>query len=477
MCSRNSWRCSRAGDPSDRCALNARTIYCPRLLGPHGWLRDSLIRVDAGGRILGVESGAPGDADLALRGAVVPGMPNCHSHAFQRQMAGLAGHPGPDRSDSFWTWRETMYRLANRLGADALEAIARWLYVEMLEAGYTSCAEFHYLHHQPDGAPHDNIEETGARLLGAAGEAGLALTLLPVLYCRGGFDHEALQVQQRRFGNTPDQFLALFERLLDRVAADPHHVIGLAFHSLRAVSRQQMEEVLGAEGGRAMAVHIHVAEQQAEVAQCLATYGARPVEWLLDHAPVDERWCLVHATHMSPGEHESAAGRGAIAGLCPTTEADLGDGFFEAERWLGHGGRIAVGSDSNLRISPAEELRVLEFGVRLRTGRRNVLADGGKACGRTLYEAACEGGRLALGQPVGRVAEGFRADLVELDDTHPMLCDVSDDDVLDRYLFAGDGRMIRSVLVGGRTVVREGRHEARDAAAAGFTAVMKELCQ
>lgn len=457
--------------------MSNRGIFCHRLLTPNGWLRDSLIRVDALGHVLSIEAGRASEADEVLRGPVIPGMPNCHSHAFQRQMAGLAGHPGPGKTDSFWTWRDAMYRLANRLSPDALQAIALWLYVEMLEAGFTSCAEFHYIHHRADGEPYDAIDETGARLIEAASEAGLALTLLPVLYCRAGFERETVREEQRRFANSPDRFLRLFEASLDRVADDPHHVVGLAFHSLRAVSKEQIEEVLGAEGGRAAAVHIHVAEQAAEVEQCRAAYGARPVEWLLSNTPVDDRWCLVHGTHMEPREYDAAAASGAVAGLCPTTEADLGDGFFEAEYWLGQGGLMAIGSDSNLRVSPTEELRLLESGLRLRAGRRNILSREGRSCGRFLYEAAAEGGRTALGQAVGSIAEGFRADLVELDESHPMLRAVEDDDVLDRYVFAGDKSMVRSVFVAGRKTVKEGFHEARDTAAAGFVAVMEELAE
>lgn len=438
-------------------------------------MRDSLIRVDALGHVLSIEAGRASEADEVLRGPVIPGMPNCHSHAFQRQMAGLAGYPGPGKTDSFWSWRDAMYRLANRLSPDALQAIALWLYVEMLEAGFTSCAEFHYIHHRPDGEPYDAIDETGARLIEAASEAGLALTLLPVLYCRAGFERETVREEQRRFANTPDRFLRLFEASLDRVGDDPHHVVGLAFHSLRAVSIEQIEEVLGAEGGRAAAVHIHVAEQAAEVEQCRAAYGARPVEWLLSNTPVDDRWCLVHATHMEPREYDAAVANGAVVGLCPTTEADLGDGFFEAEYWLGQGGMMAIGSDSNLRVSPTEELRLLESGLRLRTGRRNVLSREDRSCGRFLYETAADGGRMALGQAVGSIAEGFRADLVELDESHPILRAVEDDDVLDRYVFAGDSSMVRSVFVAGRKTVKEGLHQARDTATAGFVAVMEEL--
>lgn len=436
-----------------------------------------VLETDARGLIRSVTAGASASADVALDGPVIPGMPNCHSHAFQRQMAGLAGCASPGGGDSFWTWREAMYRLANRLTPEALEAIARWLYVEMLEAGYTSCAEFHYVHHQESGRPYDSIDEMGARLLAAASDVGMALTLLPVVYCRAGFNDDQPLPEQRRFVNGPEQYLRLFEACLDRVRDDPHHVVGCALHSLRAVSPAQIEDVLAGEAGRAAALHIHVAEQQVEVAQCQEAYGARPVEWLLANVPIDDRWCLVHATHMEPGECRQAAESGAVAGLCPTTEADLGDGLFDAERWLRRNGRLAVGSDSNLRVSPAEELRMLEFGLRLKTGRRNVVVREGVSCGRALYGSATQGGRMALGQPVGRLEPGFRADLVELDGAHPLLQAVADHDLLDRYIFGEAAGMVRSVFVAGRQTVHNGVHEARDAAAAGFVEVMEKFAR
>lgn len=433
--------------------------------------------VDAQGMISDIVAGEPGDAEVILTGPVLPGMPNCHSHAFQRQMAGLAGTVSLRGSDSFWTWREKMYHLANTLNAEAFEAIAFWLYVEMLEAGYTSCAEFHYFHHRRDGQPYQHIDETGNRILDAATRAGIAMTLLPTLYCRAGFEKSSVSSEQRRFFNDPERFLDIFESNLDRNVNHPLHKVGIGFHSLRAVSREQMNKVLAAEAGRAAAIHIHIAEQVAEVEQCFSAYGQRPVEWLLSNAPVDDRWCLVHATHMTPGEYDQAAARGVVAGLCPTTEADLGDGFFEAEYWYKKDGIFAVGSDSNLRISPIEELRLLEFGMRLRTGRRNVLATEALGCGSALYCAAAKGGGRALGQPVGSLADGFRADFIVLSETHPLLQGVSDSDILDRYVFAGDRGMIASVFVAGQQQVSHGSHPLREAAAAGFAAVMEEINQ
>lgn len=457
--------------------MPGKALFCPQLLSPQGWKYGVLMRIDRQGVIDVIEEGEATSAQAVLEGPVLPGMPNCHSHAFQRQMAGLTGTAGPAGSDSFWTWREAMYRLANRLSPDQLYAIARWLYVEMLEAGYTSCAEFHYLHHAPGGEPYAEIDEMSRALLRAAEDAGLALTLLPVLYCRSGIGADGVAPRQSRFYNAPARFLSLWEHCLDRVSDHPHHVLGLGLHSLRAVAADEIDTVLEAAGGRAAAIHIHVAEQPAEVEQCLAALGARPVQWLLDHHAVDRRWCLVHATHMNDAEREAAASSGAVAGLCPTTEADLGDGFFEAAPWMDAGGGIAIGSDSHLRVSPREELRLLEFGVRLRTGRRNVLARRGLSCGRTLYETAARGGARALGQAIGELAAGRRADFVELDHGHPLLRGLQGDEILDRYVFAGEKDMIRSVYVAGRQLVGDGAHAGRDDAAAGFAGVMEALAQ
>ena len=455
--------------------MSSTTFSCRKLLTPGGWKHDVIMRIDRAGRIEALDERASALADTTLHGPVIPGMPNCHSHAFQRQMAGLAGRAAASGEDGFWTWRDAMYRLAGRIGPEQLEAIARWLYIEMLEAGYTSCAEFHYLHHDAAGANYAEPDEMAGRLLNAASQAGIALTVLPVLYCRAGFDEEGVQAGQRRFANDPESFLRLFAACRERIKSHGGLSLGFALHSLRAVSPRQMTTVIDAIGHEAAAIHIHVAEQQAEVDQCLAAHGARPVEWLLDHAPVDDHWCLVHATHMTPAENRTAAASGAVAGLCPTTEADLGDGFFEAAAWLENGGAIAIGSDSNLRVCPREELRLLEFGQRLRSGRRNVLAPPGGHCGQALYTLAAHGGASALGQAVGRLAPGFRADWLELDPDHPLLHGVEEADIVDRFIFADESSMIRSVFVGGQQRVEGGKHPGREAAAAAFAAVMEDL--
>ena len=455
-----------------------REICCSCALTPRGWVSPARIRMNERGFIEAVSRLAAPPAGQTLAGPVLPGMPNLHSHAFQRQMAGLTettGAPVGGAAGTFWTWREALYRLADRITPEQLSAIATWLYAEMLEAGFTSCAEFHYLHHQRGGQAYDELAEMSGVLIRAADCAGIALTLLPVLYCRGGFAKDGVENQQQRFFNSPERFMQLLEACKRLVENRPLHRLGIAPHSLRAVSGEQLHEVLNALQHERLPVHIHIAEQRAEVEECQWIMGARPVAWLLDNFPIDARWCLVHATHLEMVELRRAAASGAIAGLCPTTEADLGDGFFAAEAWAEALGHWGIGSDSNLRVSVTEELRLLEFGCRLRQGRRNILAEAGKSCGSSLYQQAAAGGAMAVGQPVGRIEPGCRADLLELDPDHPLLQGRINDALVDTWLFAGDSSMVRSVWVGGTRQVTEGRHVNKSATEEAFRQTMKEL--
>ncbi|HLF31673.1 MAG TPA: formimidoylglutamate deiminase [Xanthomonadales bacterium] len=451
-----------------------REIRCASALTPGGWISPARIRIDQDGLISAVSQLRGAGMTGNLAGPVLPGMPNLHSHAFQRQMAGLT-EDGAGQADNFWTWREAMYRQAQHVTPMQLQSLAGWLQAEMLEAGFTSCAEFHYLHHQPGGKPYDNLVEMSASLLNACARSGISMTLLPVLYCRSGFSSGTVSERQRRFFNTPDRYLELLAACHSLIAPNALHRLGIAPHSLRAVAAGQMREVLSAAESKGLPVHIHIAEQAAEVEQCLEELGARPLDWLLQNFPVDARWCLVHATHLDSAELEQAAASGAVAGLCPTTEADLGDGFFDAAAWMAAGGQFGVGSDSNLRVSACEELRLLEFGCRLRAQKRNILADEGKSCGRSLYERAAAGGAMALGQNIGRIAPGCRADLVELDLNHPLLGSRSGDAIVDTWLFAGGNAMVRTVWVGGVRCVAGGRHVRRDELLESFRRTMKEL--
>ena len=395
----------------------------------------------------------------------IPGIPNLHSHAFQRAMAGLAERQ-TDPADSFWTWRETMYRIAARFDPELLHAVAAQLYVEMLEAGYTTVCEFHYLHHAPDGRAYADPAAMSRALIAAARETGIRLTLLPVLYMTGGFDGRALSERQRRFGHDVDAYLRLFETL--HREQDDGLRVGCAFHSLRAVPPDAMRTVMGALPHDAP-VHIHIAEQVGEVQDCIALRGARPVEWLLANAPVDARWTLVHATHLTEGETLGIAHGGATVAICPTTEANLGDGLFPLRAYLDAGGAFGIGSDSHISVSPVEELRWLEYGQRLATRHRNIaVGPRSKSVGETLLHGVLATAAQATGQPSA-------GDWLVLDDAAPQFSGATREDAVDRWLFSGNRPLVRDVHVGGAQVVVGGRHRGRDAIAARYGAAMRAL--
>ncbi len=413
------------------------------------------------------------DAREASLRCALPGMPNLHSHAFQRAMAGLAERRGPG-DDSFWTWRETMYAFAAHIGPEQLKAIAAQLYVEMLKAGYTHVCEFHYLHHRPDGQPYADPAAMSAALVEAAEETGIGMTLLPVLYMSGGFDGRPLGERQRRFGHDVEAYLRLLESL--RRMESPMLRVGIALHSLRAVPGSAMREVLAAEPAASGPIHIHIAEQIGEVQDCLALRDARPVQWLLEHAPVDARWCLVHATHMDANEVRALAATGAVAGLCPTTEANLGDGLFALPAWLDAGGRLGIGSDSHISVSPVEELRWLEYGQRLLSRHRNVVARApGASVGETLWDAALAGGAQAADADLGAAQPGHRADLLVLDDDAPQLAARDTRSMLDSFLFAGNAPLVRDVMAGGDWVVRDFRHRDEERIAERYRVTLESL--
>ncbi|MGD2071784.1 MAG: formimidoylglutamate deiminase [Gemmatimonadota bacterium] len=454
-------------------------LRCARALLPGGWARDVHLEIGDDGTLVLVRPGhaPPGGTPTEDVGVCVPGVPNLHSHAFQRAMAGLA-EGGSAEGDSFWGWRRRMYHFLARLGPEDVETVATWLQVEMLEAGYTSVGEFHYLHHAPDGRPYDDPADMSRRIVRAARHTGIGLTHLPVLYMTGDFGGAPPEEGQRRFVNDVGSLVRLLETVSADLVDDPDRRTGLALHSLRAVPPEAIGAAVRAADrlDAAAPIHIHVAEQRREVEACLAWSGARPVAWLLDHAPVDERWCLAHATHLDEAEVERAARTGAVAGLCPTTEANLGDGLFELEGWMEAGGSLGVGSDSHVSVSPVEELRWLEYGQRLRTGARNVAAGPDeRSTGRVLLEAAVMGGERALRRGAGGLAPGRRADLVVLDDRHPAMAEREEDDLLDAWIFASTTSVVRHVMVGGRWVVRDGRHPGREAAARAYRKALERL--
>jgi len=447
-------------------------LFARHALLREGWRRDVLLEWDAHGDLVTVAPDASAPAGAEQAGYVLPGMVNLHSHAFQRAMGGLTERAG-DGPDSFWTWRELMYRFAGRITPDQVEAIAAQLYAECLRHGYTSVCEFHYLHRMPDGQPYARPAETALRVADAARATGIGLTLLPVLYAWAGFGDTPLKPEQRRFRSDPDEILRIVAAL--EPLRGPQLEAGAAPHSLRAASIGQLRAL--AQGLPAQRpLHIHIAEQQAEVAQCLHATGRRPVEYLMESAAIDARWCLVHATHLADHEVAMLAASGAVAGLCPTTEANLGDGLFPLEPYLRVGGRFGIGSDSHVSQSPVEELRWLEYGQRLAQQRRNVAADAGQRdVAAFLWQGALRGGAQAAGRRVGELAVGKRADLLVLDDAHPNLAGADAAEVVGIFLFCGNDNLVRDVLAGGSWVVRGGRHAAQDAIARRYIAAMREL--
>lgn len=446
------------------------TIFAEQALLLNGWAKNVRLEIEDG-HVVTVQQDCHQQPDDERHAIVVPGMPNLHSHAFQRGMAGLAETRGPG-ADSFWSWREVMYRFALSMTPEQVEAVAAQLYVEMLEAGFTRVGEFHYLHHDKDGGPYANPAEMAERIAAASLQTGIALTLLPVFYAHSGFGGTAPNDGQRRFINDANRFGRLLDKSRQAVSALNNGVVGVAPHSLRAATPDELSAVVPlARGGP---VHIHIAEQVKEVEDCVAWSGARPVEWLLANQPIDYRWCLIHATHMTDAETTGMAKSGAVAGLCPITEANLGDGTFNAPLFFDHGGAFGVGSDSNVLIGLADELRQFEYSQRLFHRARNVLAAPGQSNGRNLFDRAVHGGNQALGVDAMGLAKGAPADFVSLDAGRPSLVGKSGDAILDAWIFA-NGAGVDCVWVGGKKVVEQGRHKSREQIARGFSKAMMEL--
>ena len=448
-------------------------IHAKQVLTPNGWQSDLEVSIDESGRIASV--GPQVRTPTHRVALLLPAPLNLHSHAFQRAMAGLTEARGPDPRDSFWSWRRLMYKFLDQLTPDHVEAIAALVFMEMLEAGYGAVAEFHYLHHDVGGIPFANLSEMSERIVVAAMTSGIGLTLLPVHYQFGGCDLRPLNGGQQRFGNDPDRFLRLHEGALAAAAAGPDDFnAGMAPHSLRAVEPAGLSAVLSqATSGP---IHMHLAEQVAEVDEVLAHLHARPTEWLLASHAVDDRWCLIHCTQMTNAETTALAATGAVAGLCPLTESNLGDGIFNGTTYLGQGGTIGFGSDSNVHISLFEELKTLEYSQRLRDLSRAALATQTCSTGRVLFEAAAKGGAQAGGRTSGRIETGAWADIVGIDEDNQWLCNRQGDAALDSLIFGGGGQAcIRDVWSAGRHVVKQGRHFRRDAIITNFKATMRQL--
>ena len=452
--------------------MTTHSLFADNALLPTGWARNVALHWTAEGLLDRVEPNAlPPEGLPRATGPVIPGLPNLHSHAFQRGFAGLTEYRST-AADSFWSWRELMYRFASALTPERLEAIATWLYVEMLEAGFTSVCEFHYVHHQPDGRPYADDATLSRCLLRAARSTGIGITLLPVLYQTGGFGDQPASPGQRRFLRSTDNRLALLQTLQSDIAGTFDR-IGLAPHSLRAVPPASLAEaVAGLHALDATApVHIHIAEQTKEVDDCLAWSGQRPVQFLLNHMQVDRRWCLIHATHMVPEEYRNAATTGAVAGLCPATEANLGDGLFDLPQWRSHSGAWGVGSDSNTCVNAAEELMILEVGQRLNRRQRNVLASPEQPHVATaMILQATAGGAQAAGRAIAGLQTGQRADFVVLNPDHVALAGLPAEDMLSSHIFASNrSSAIATVLTGGIERAAQGRHALHQSAAVAFT--------
>jgi len=439
---------------------------------PGGWAENVRIEVESG-RISKIETDQQPQASDTRVDTLLPALANLHSHSFQRAMAGMTEYRMAGK-DSFWTWRELMYRFTATLTPEHIEAIAGFVFLEMQEAGYASVGEFHYLHHQPGGVPYDDLGELSARIAAAAATTGIGLTHLPVLYTYGGAGQLPIEAGQARFGNTVDRFNDLVARARVAVANLPADCrVGIAPHSLRATSPDDLASVLSVH--RAGPIHIHIAEQPREVADIKDWLGARPVEWLLANADVTPDWCLIHATHMTADETADMARSGAVAGLCPVTEANLGDGPFNGPAYLGAGGAFGIGSDSNVLISLTEELRTLEYSQRLRDVARNVMVVGEGSVGDTLYTGAAKGGAQALGRGAGEIAVGAMADLTAIDSKAPALCALRRDQLLDGLVFAAKDRVVTDVWSAGRHAVQSGRHIRRDEITSAYRSAMQNL--
>lgn len=444
------------------------TLFAPTALLSEGWADNVLIEYDKDGWILGVDSfkippEKNKDVEFA-KGPLVPGMCNVHSHAFQRVIAGMVERAG-GKKNSFWNWRDTMYHFSALLEPEDISALAAQVYVEMLKTGYTSVGEFHYIHHQSDGKPYKDVTTLSRCIIQAALDAGIAITHLPTLYAYSGFGEQPALKEQQRFLNTVPSLMRIIEETYAEFKSAPQVTIGLAHHSLRAVSPEMLREGTAAfrkflpEGP----IHIHAAEQLAEVEGCLEWSGKRPVEWLLENGNIDGKWCFLHCTHMLDAEMRGLANSGIVAGLCPTTEANLGDGIFPLLEYFNAGGAFAIGSDSHVSINMFEELRWLEYVQRLVYHERTLIQQQDiPSVGATLFDRTLRGGAKALGRKAGKIEIGHRADFLVLDDTLPFMEGRIRDHLLDAAIFAANQNPVRDVMAGGRWVVQEGKHRRED---------------
>ncbi len=450
-----------------------KTIFAQTALLENGWADRVEIKISNNGLIEEVISDTNRTSDIYVD-ILLPAPVNAHSHAFQRAMAGLTERRGPNGSDSFWTWRKLMFRFLNQLKPKHIEKICALVQMEMLEAGFATNVEFHYLHHQPGGQQYSKLSEMSSRICSATLQSGIGLTIIPALYQYGGCDKSELREGQVRFRNSVDQYLKLFQEVNDMIKNMPDDTnTGLSAHSLRAVGKAEIIEISKFAGDRPL--HMHVAEQAAEVEEVFSAWGKRPVEWILENLPINPRWCLIHCTHMLPDEILKLSTTGAVVGLCPITEANLGDGIFDAVKWLNIGGNVAIGSDSNIIISLAEEIRSLEYSQRLRDHSRASLATNNKSTGRRIFDAILHGGARASGRNTGKIAVGQWADLLSIDSSNINLLHSRGDSILDSFIFTSKQGFVENVWSAGRHMVKSGRHIARESITENYIKVIKEL--
>ena len=450
------------------------SLFAHHALLPQGWASNVRLHWNETGNLNLVEQDAALQAHENQAQFVLPGMTNLHSHAFQRAMAGMTEMAGEGK-DSFWTWRDLMYRYALHITPEQIQAIAAQLYAECLRHGYTAVCEFHYLHRDQDGSFYARPAEMAERVIAAAEQTGMGISMLPVLYSYADFGEQVLRHDQRRFSTNVAEIMQLIEALEGKRSAQVE--VGVAPHSLRAASISQIRELVAALPA-ARPIHIHIAEQQKEVDACIAYSGKRPVEFLLDSGLVNQRWCLVHATHLNKDEVQGIANSGAVAGICTTTEGNLGDGFFDLPDYIAANGHFGVGSDSHVSQSPVEELRWLEYGQRLRLQGRNIASiPAQRKVGDFLYQAALQGGAQASGRKLGQLSVGYRADIVVLDDQHPNLAGIASTDVLNTWIFAGNDNLVRDVYVGGKKIVQAGQHKNQTEIQLSYVNCMRQLRQ
>lgn len=452
-------------------------LFAEKILLADGWQHNKTLVIE-NGVINQVIDGKALDAQV-VKGPVIPGMINCHSHAFQRAFAGFS-EQGSEGKDSFWTWRNVMYKFLAQLSAENAETIATQLYIEMVKSGYTRVAEFHYLHHDVSGQPYQELATMAKAIFNAAKTTNIGLTMLPVMYQFSGFGAQAPNEGQQRFINSTEQFNQLVSDCFALTKDYSNTNVGIAPHSLRAVDKQGIEQAVAhVRSLDANApIHIHIAEQQKEVNDCLAHYGKRPVQWLLDNCQLDKNWCLIHATHIDDSELHSMVAQQAIAGICPTTEANLGDGIFPTDDFLQAGGVMAIGSDSHISVNPIEELRWLEYAQRLAKQQRALLATSETpSVGLNLWQQANKGGALSTNSNSGELAVGKQADLVVLDQNDLALYAHDEQHLLDSAIFATQRSPVRDVMVNGQWVVEDRIHRYEQQSQQAFAELLANLSE